>query len=485
MPDDGYLEETEEALLEGDTRFAPGTARSALARPTFRRIFIGFFLSNIGTWMQQVALGVLAYELTESAVFVGRPRCSPSSARRSFVGPVAGVIADSVDRRKLLFVVCGVQMASAFALAAIVAADDPSEVAITVAVLLGGIAAATFMPTFSAILPQIVGRADLPGAISLQSAQMNISRVIGPMIGAVALPDLRLQRGVRRQRRQLPVPRRRAGAGAPAGHQARATPRRSGGSAGSRPGCGSPAATASSAGRWSPSPRSRRCACCGSGSSRCSPPRSSASTASRPPTRCCSPASASAPPSARSRWARCSATCRSRCSCASGLRRLRRRPRRLRHAAHPGPRVPRRHRCSGASYFGTVTALNTTMQARLANHERGRVMALWMMGFGGAVALANLVFAPLVDAVGMPPLMLAGAAIAVGLSRYADLRPPAEADAVRAVGGPRRLSYRSSRAAARRSRPATRLPFTSTASPSPSGAERGQGAVEARTVGSP
>ena len=56
-------------------------------------------------------------------------------------------------------------------------------------------------------------------------------------------------------------------------------------------------------------------------------------------------------------------------------------------------------------------------------------MALWMMGFGGAVAVANLVFAPLVDAVGMPPLMLAGAAIALALSRYADLRPPAEADA--------------------------------------------------------
>ncbi len=64
----------------------------------------------------------------------------------------------------------------------------------------------------------------------------------------------------------------------------------------------------------------------------------------------------------------------------------------------------------GASYFGSITALNTAMQARLANHERGRVMALWMMGFGGMVSVANLVLAPLVDAVGMPPLMIFGAA---------------------------------------------------------------------------
>ena len=83
----------------------------------------------------------------------------------------------------------------------------------------------------------------------------------------------------------------------------------------------------------------------------------------------------------------------------------------------------------GALYFGSVTALNTTMQAQLANHERGRVMALWMMGFAGAVSISNLVFSPLIDAVGMPPLMLAGAAIALVLSRYADLRPPTEANA--------------------------------------------------------
>jgi MFS family permease len=77
----------------------------------------------------------------------------------------------------------------------------------------------------------------------------------------------------------------------------------------------------------------------------------------------------------------------------------------------------------GATYFGMVTALNTAMQSRLVDHERGRVMALWMMGFGGTVSLANLAFGPIVDEIGMTPVMLAGAGVALALSRYADVEP--------------------------------------------------------------
>jgi MFS family permease len=69
----------------------------------------------------------------------------------------------------------------------------------------------------------------------------------------------------------------------------------------------------------------------------------------------------------------------------------------------------------GATYFGMVTALNTVMQSRLRDDERGRVMALWMMGFGGTVSLANIAFGPLVDSIGLRPVMLAGAVLAVAL----------------------------------------------------------------------
>ena len=53
----------------------------------------------------------------------------------------------------------------------------------------------------------------------------------------------------------------------------------------------------------------------------------------------------------------------------------------------------------GFAYFGTTTSMNTVFQSRLADNERGRVMSLWFMAFGGTVPLGNLVFSPLMDAI--------------------------------------------------------------------------------------
>src|SRR3546814_4405981 len=70
-PSQPVAEDALDALEEGDRVLKPGSARSALRHTTFRRVFIGAFLSNIGTWMQNVVLGALAYDLTESPTFVG------------------------------------------------------------------------------------------------------------------------------------------------------------------------------------------------------------------------------------------------------------------------------------------------------------------------------------------------------------------------------------------------------------------------------
>jgi predicted MFS family arabinose efflux permease len=78
----------------------------------------------------------------------------------------------------------------------------------------------------------------------------------------------------------------------------------------------------------------------------------------------------------------------------------------------------------GAFYFAFITALNTTMQARLHDAVRGRVMALWIMGFGGTVALGNLLVGPVVDTVGITDVLLFGAGVALALAWYADVREP-------------------------------------------------------------
>jgi hypothetical protein len=82
----------------------------------------------------------------------------------------------------------------------------------------------------------------------------------------------------------------------------------------------------------------------------------------------------------------------------------------------------------GAFYFAFITALNTTLQAQLEDNIRGRVMALWMMGFGGTVGVGNLLIGPVVSGLGITAVLIFGAGVALALSWYADVRPaPAEA----------------------------------------------------------
>lgn len=68
---------------------------------------------------------------------------------------------------------------------------------------------------------------------------------------------------------------------------------------------------------------------------------------------------------------------------------------------------------TGAFYLVIITALNTAVQARLGENVRGRVMALWMMGFGGTVGLRNLLIGPVVGAVGITDVLPFGAGVDV------------------------------------------------------------------------
>ena len=185
--DEPQLEGNEDAILEGDRAFTPGSARAALAHREFRNVWMGSMASNVGTWMQNVALGAFAYELTGSSAFVsllGFAQLGPLLV----LSIVGGLLADTIDRRKLLIACQVEQMLLSFVLAVVASADEPSKVALFLCTLAIGVGNALNAPTFSAVLPQLVGRRDVPGAVSLQSAQMNISRVIGPAIGGLVLP---------------------------------------------------------------------------------------------------------------------------------------------------------------------------------------------------------------------------------------------------------------------------------------------------------
>ncbi|HVT22589.1 MAG TPA: MFS transporter, partial [Mycobacteriales bacterium] len=162
---------------------------SALRSRDMRRLWLAMFGSNIGTWMQNVALGAFAYQLTKSASFValvGFAQLGPVLV----LAPFAGLLADVVDRRKLLVLTNLEQLAFAGVLAAVAAGNNPSRAVLISVVVAIGIGNALSGPPLSSLLPNLVPREDLPGAVSLQSVQMNLSRVIGPAIGGVLLPSL-------------------------------------------------------------------------------------------------------------------------------------------------------------------------------------------------------------------------------------------------------------------------------------------------------
>jgi predicted MFS family arabinose efflux permease len=75
----------------------------------------------------------------------------------------------------------------------------------------------------------------------------------------------------------------------------------------------------------------------------------------------------------------------------------------------------------GFFYFAMVTSLLTTLQERLDDNVRGRVMALWIMGFGGTVGLGNLIAGRIIDATSVTAVLLVNAGVAVVLTWYADV----------------------------------------------------------------
>lgn len=163
----------------------PRIAR-ALRNRDFRLFWAGNFLSNIGTWMQNVAQGWLVLQLTNSAFWLGVVGFASTIPILLFA-LVGGVIADHFNKRNLLMVTQSAMMIFAFIMAilAYLQKIDVKEIALLAAGT--GIAMSLNTPTYQALFPQLVRREDLINAIALNSAQFNMSRVLGPTLGGFAM----------------------------------------------------------------------------------------------------------------------------------------------------------------------------------------------------------------------------------------------------------------------------------------------------------
>ena len=166
------------------TRF-PQMAR-ALRNPNFRLFWSGNFLSNIGTWMQNVAQGWLVLLLTNSAFWLGVVGFAGSIPFLIFT-LFGGVIADRVDKRRLLLATQTVMMMLAFLLAALAWFKVITVWEVAAIAFMNGVAMSMNAPSYQAMVPRLVKREDLTNAIALNSAQFNMSRILGPTLGGYAM----------------------------------------------------------------------------------------------------------------------------------------------------------------------------------------------------------------------------------------------------------------------------------------------------------
>ncbi len=162
------------------------TAWSPLRFHVFRSLWIAAIVSNVGTWMQNVAGAWLMTSLSQSPVLVTLMQTATSLPVFLVVLP-AGALADIVDRRRVLLFTQGWMCLSAAGLGVLsfVGAISPwSLLGFTFSL---GLGAAMNMPVWQAIMPELVPRVELAAAVSLNGVAFNIARALGPALGGAVV----------------------------------------------------------------------------------------------------------------------------------------------------------------------------------------------------------------------------------------------------------------------------------------------------------
>lgn len=150
----------------------------------YRLYFVGQMVSLVGFWMQAIAQAWLVYRLTDSPLLLGLVGFAGQGPMLLFT-PFAGVLADRLPRQRILFFTQAAMMACATVFA-ILAVTDVIEVwHIVLIAFLSGVANAFDVPTRQSFTVELVGRADLPRAIALNSIMFNSARLVGPAIAGV------------------------------------------------------------------------------------------------------------------------------------------------------------------------------------------------------------------------------------------------------------------------------------------------------------
>jgi predicted MFS family arabinose efflux permease len=178
----------DEQTLESEAQAQPQSALrrtfSALHYRDFRLLWIGAFMSTCGTFMQALAQGWLVYTMSGSALLLGLDGFLSTGPMLLF-SLFGGVIADRVERRKIMLASQWMQMSFALVLAVLIWTKSIRIWHILLLSFLTGSAQSLSGPAYISLLPLLVKREDVPNAVAMNSVQFNLARVIGPALGGV------------------------------------------------------------------------------------------------------------------------------------------------------------------------------------------------------------------------------------------------------------------------------------------------------------
>lgn len=155
----------------------------------YRLLWAGAFTSSVGTWMQEVAQNWLILTMTGSAFLLGLDAFLGDAPFLAF-SLFGGVLADRVDRRRILLLSQLVQLSSAFLLAGLILSGAIQVWIILTLSFVVGLAQSFGGPAYQALVPTLVDKKDLGNAVALNSIQFNLARVIGPVLAGIAFYKL-------------------------------------------------------------------------------------------------------------------------------------------------------------------------------------------------------------------------------------------------------------------------------------------------------
>lgn len=177
----------QEALPEGaeQERALPGFL-SALGFRNYRLLWIGAFLSSVGTWTQDVALAWLIHTRFGNPLYLGFRAFAADAPLLTFM-LIGGAVADRLDRRQILLTSQILQMSFAAALGILFVTGRLGIAPILLFAFLTGLAQSQSAPTYQAVITSLVPPTQIPNAVALNSLQFNLSRAVGPAIAGILL----------------------------------------------------------------------------------------------------------------------------------------------------------------------------------------------------------------------------------------------------------------------------------------------------------